>query len=159
MRVRLGQHLRRSWPLYVGLFATWVMLLALNLGAPRSGSTGFHFDVPAYAWWLTQCEVLLMYLKLAIWPAPLLCHYRLPYLMSFGEAWPYVLPVLALAVFTLVLLAAQHSGRFSADVCGGGPRTNVRRADSDGDGRRATDVFAAGVLADARACRRLLADL
>src|SRR3954447_24092419 len=100
----LGAAIRRSWPLYAGLFATWIVLLALNLSAPRSGSTGFHFDVPAYAWWFTQCEVLLIYLKLAIWPVPLLCRYQLPYLMSFAAAWYYVLPVFALAVFTLVLL-------------------------------------------------------
>ena len=45
-----------------------------------------------------------MYLKLVIWPAPLLIHYQFPYLESFGQAWTYVVPVLLLGIATLVLL-------------------------------------------------------
>ena len=56
------------------------------------------------AWWFTQCKVVLIYLKLAIWPSPLLCSYELPYLKTFSEAWIYVIPVLILAIVALVLL-------------------------------------------------------
>ena len=31
---------------------------------PRSRSAGFHVGIPAYVWWFTQTQVLLMYLKL-----------------------------------------------------------------------------------------------
>jgi tetratricopeptide (TPR) repeat protein len=99
----LRDALRNSWPLYTGLAATWLLLLALNIGAPRSGSAGFHLNVAATHYWLTQAKVFLMYLWLIVHPWPLLIHYELPYLKTFGEAWMYVLPVLLLGIGTLVL--------------------------------------------------------
>lgn len=100
----LAKALRRSWPLYVGLALTWVLLLGLSLGAPHKGSAGFGIGVAGYTWWLTQMKIMLMYLKLAFWPWPLLIHYEMPYLTSFTEAWMYVVPVLLLGISTLVLL-------------------------------------------------------
>lgn len=96
--------LRRSWPLYAGLAVTWLLLLALNIGAPRGNSAGFGLGLPLFSWWLTQFQVVLMYLKLVIWPSPLLIHYQLPYLTSIGQAWMYIVPVLLLAVVTVALL-------------------------------------------------------
>ena len=96
--------LRRSWPLYVGLAATWLLLLLINLGAPRGESAGFSLGVSAFHWWLTQARVLLMYLKLTIWPSPLLLHYDFPYFTTLAEAWIYLVPVLLLAVVVCVLL-------------------------------------------------------
>ena len=99
---------RAAWqgsrPLYVGLFASWLLLLCLAGPGPRAASAGFHLDVSATDWWLTQTRVLLMYLKLAVWPWPLSIHYELPYLTSLGEAWLYVVPVVVLVGATLVLL-------------------------------------------------------
>jgi Flp pilus assembly protein TadD len=96
--------LRKSWPLYAGLAGAWLLLFVLNIDAPRSGAAGFGLGVKAHQWWLTQCQVLLTYLKLSIWPYPLLIHYQWPYLNSIAEAWPYVLAVGVLAIATLVLL-------------------------------------------------------
>jgi tetratricopeptide (TPR) repeat protein len=96
--------LHRSWHLYVGLASTWLVLLFLNLGAPRSDSAGFSLGVSAWQWWLTQTQVLLMYLRLLVWPSPLLLHYDIPYLTSLGQAWRYLVPVLLLAVAVGVLL-------------------------------------------------------
>ncbi len=96
--------LRRSWPLYVGLFATWLLLLGLTLASPRPNSASFGLGPPVYIWWATQCKVLLIYLKLVVWPWPLLIHYQLPYLTAFADAWIYVVPVLALGFAALVLL-------------------------------------------------------
>jgi tetratricopeptide (TPR) repeat protein len=45
-----------------------------------------------------------MYLKLVVWPWPLLVHYQLPYLTSLSEAWMYVVPLAVLGIVTLVLL-------------------------------------------------------
>ncbi|HEY4313838.1 MAG TPA: tetratricopeptide repeat protein [Pirellulales bacterium] len=96
--------LQKSWPLYLGLMASWGLLLALNVGGPRTESTGFGHDVPAYVWWLTQCKALLMYLKLSVWPWPLVIHYQFPLLDTLGAAAPYLLPVLLLAILTVYLL-------------------------------------------------------
>ncbi len=94
--------IRKSWPLYVGLAMGWVLLAALNYDAPRSTSAGFHLDVPAYAWWFTQAKVLWMYLKLVVWPWPLLIHYDVAYLQTFAEAWPWLLATTVLVVATTV---------------------------------------------------------
>jgi tetratricopeptide (TPR) repeat protein len=95
---------RRSWPLYVGLACTWLLLIALNVDSPRGKSAGFGLGPPLSSWWMTQSQVLLLYLKLVVWPAPLLIHYRLAYLETMSQAWVYVIPVVALLVLTIALL-------------------------------------------------------
>jgi Flp pilus assembly protein TadD len=96
--------LRRSWPLYVGLASTWLLLIGLLLGRPHSESAGFHLGVDACSWWLTQARVFWLYLKLVVWPAPLLIHYEFPYLTTIGESWQFIVPTLLLGLVTLVLL-------------------------------------------------------
>jgi tetratricopeptide (TPR) repeat protein len=100
----LATALRRSWPLYVGLAATWLLLVALNVGAPHRDAAGFSLGVSGYEWWLTQSKVLIMYLKLVVWPSPLLIHYHFPYFTSLADAWMYVVPVFLVGIGTLVLL-------------------------------------------------------
>lgn len=90
---------RRSRPLHVALFLTWTLLAFLNHDGPRSDSAGFHLEVSPLAWWLTQTRVLWMYLKLVVWPWPLVIHYEFPYLETWAAAWPW-------ATATLLLVAA-----------------------------------------------------
>jgi tetratricopeptide (TPR) repeat protein len=96
--------LRRSWPLYLGLAATLVLLLALNINAPRRHSAGFGLGPPVWNWWLTQSQALVMYFKLVVWPSPLLIYYQWPYLATIGAAWMYLAPILVLGIATLILL-------------------------------------------------------
>src|SRR6185436_11250999 len=70
----LRKALQRSWPLYVGLTSTWILLAVLSCNQPHLGSAGFGL-VPVHSWWLTQTHVLWIYLQLAVWPSPLLIHY------------------------------------------------------------------------------------
>jgi Flp pilus assembly protein TadD len=105
----LREIVRCSWPLYVGLFASWVLIAVLQLGAPRNLSAGFGAGVPLFEWWCTQAQILVMYLKLAAWPTPLLVHYRMPQLETIQAAWPYVLAVAALAFVTLGLLWRRNA--------------------------------------------------
>lgn len=104
--------IQHNWPLYVALSASWLLLLALNIGGPRAASAGFQDELPAHVWWLTQCKVLWIYVKLAFWPSPLLMHYELPRLETFGAAWRWVLPVAAVMVTTLVLLCRKRATGF-----------------------------------------------
>jgi len=96
--------LRRSWPLHAALFSTLTLAIALNLSAPRGDSAGFQYVALMPVWWMTQCQMFWMYLKLVAWPHPLLIHYELPYLGSLAEAWAYVVPLALAAVGTMVLL-------------------------------------------------------
>jgi protein O-mannosyl-transferase len=95
---------QNSWPLYMAFLFGYGLLLYLNIDGPRTSSAGFHSDVPAIYWWLTQTKVLVLYLKLAIWPWPLLIHYEMPYLTSVADAWRWLLPVILLAAATMILL-------------------------------------------------------
>jgi tetratricopeptide (TPR) repeat protein len=96
--------MRRSWKLYVGLALGWVVLFALNHNSPRTNTAGFSIpDLPPAAWWMTQCKVLWIYLKLSVWPWPLLIHYDVP-MLSFSSAWPWILASGAVVVVTLILL-------------------------------------------------------
>lgn len=103
----LRKALQRSWPLYVGLASTWVLLAFLSHNQPHLGSAGFGL-VPLHSWWLTQTHVLWIYLKLAVWPSPLLIHYDLPYLTSFADALIYFGPTLILGIATLLLLGRNN---------------------------------------------------
>ncbi|HTQ38905.1 MAG TPA: tetratricopeptide repeat protein [Pirellulales bacterium] len=94
---------RQSRPLYIGMFLSWGFLFYLNANGPRSESAGFNLGVPAYIWWFTQAQVLLIYLKLVFWPWPLTIHYHIPYLTFLG-AWPYVLVVALLSLGFGILL-------------------------------------------------------
>jgi tetratricopeptide (TPR) repeat protein len=94
--------LRRSWPLYVGLALSWLPVLAFSYSGVRT--PGVNLELPVYQWWFTQAKVLFLYLKLAVWPWPLVIHYEIPYLKSFAEAWPWLLATGLLATGTLVLL-------------------------------------------------------
>lgn len=105
----LSSQLRRSWRLYLGLAASWLMIAALQIGTPRSESAGFTLGIPLVDWWGTQAQYFLMYLKLAVWPAPLLIHYAQPHLATLATAWPYVAAVILLAGITCMLVRRRHA--------------------------------------------------
>lgn len=104
----LSRDLRRisekSWPLYVGLAFTWLLLIVVIADSPRQMSAGFNLRVPLVNHWLTQANVVLLYLKLSFWPWPLFIYYDMGYVRSVGEALPGLIVVGALGVGTLVAL-------------------------------------------------------
>lgn len=104
--------LRRSWPLYLGLAATWIPLGALMLSGPVTPESGFGLGVPAHVWWLTQTKVIFLYLKLAVWPWPLVIHYQVPYLTSLATAWPWLAATLLLAAAAVVLTWKRTSAGY-----------------------------------------------
>ena len=106
--------LKQSWPLYLGLALTWLPVVALNLNGPRTPASGFGLGVAAHEWWLTQTKVFFLYLKLAIWPWPLVIHYEIPYLTSVADAWRWLLAIGLLALATLVLFWRRSSAGFVA---------------------------------------------
>ncbi len=63
--------LRRRWRLYAALAATWIPLAWLLLGV-RSRGVGFGLGVAWADYAFTQCKAVLLYLKLSLWPQPLI---------------------------------------------------------------------------------------
>jgi tetratricopeptide (TPR) repeat protein len=104
--------LRKSWPLYLALALGWLVLLALNFNAPRSRTAGFHLKVPPHVWWFTQAQVLWMYLKLVVWPWPLVIHYAPDYLDTLSAAWPWLLGAIVLAIACTFLFWRRYAAGF-----------------------------------------------
>ena len=77
--------------------------MALNFHEPRCPMAGFDLGIPALVWWFTQAKVIFLYLKLTIWPWPLVICYEIPYLKTVAQAWPWVLAagLFGLAIFWL----------------------------------------------------------
>jgi protein O-mannosyl-transferase len=84
--------------LYAGLASTWVILAALVAGGHRAHAVGFSF--PAWPWWtylITQTQVIVHYLRLAIVPWPLVLDYAWPPARSIASAAPQLFIIAALA--------------------------------------------------------------
>lgn len=94
--------LARRRLLYGGLFATWLLLLGLNLTTPRFRSAGFSAGVSVWAYLLNQAAMIGTYFKLTFWPHPLL--------IDYGRTHPIaaitVLPSLLLVVALVAAVAA-----------------------------------------------------
>ena len=86
-----GQILEKRRILYAGLAATWVLLAMLLWSGPHGGSIGYTSEITAVDYALNQCVVIVDYLKLAIWPHPLLLDYGFARKVSLGEIVPHAL--------------------------------------------------------------------
>lgn len=71
---------------YVALASTWLLLAAVALRA-RSGSAGLGLGVTPWQYLLKQAEALVLYLKLSIWPHPLVLDYGSALPASWSEVW------------------------------------------------------------------------
>lgn len=99
--------LRKRWPLYAGLAATWLLLLTLKIPqgvlnpAHRGPATvGFAFKgVSPIEYALSQPAVILHYLGITLWPANLCLDYR----WDVADSLP---TILGPSVLLLTLLAA-----------------------------------------------------
>jgi protein O-mannosyl-transferase len=102
----LGGSLRGRKAYYLSLTAGWLLLLALGAasGWSRAGSAGFGQQVSAGAYWLTQAEATCRYLRLAVWPSPLVFDYGTYLTSGMVRAAPYVLLVAALVWATATAL-------------------------------------------------------
>ena len=95
--------LRRRFAFYLGLAATWLYLayLVASTGGTRGGSAGFGVGV---AWWdyvLTQFPAIAHYLRLSLWPHPLVFEYGTFWVERIGDVLPSLLLVVALVAGTV----------------------------------------------------------
>jgi tetratricopeptide (TPR) repeat protein len=105
---------RARWRLYVGLAATWLVLAAILAMGPRTRSAGFTSGASPWNYFLNQAPLVLRYIRLSVWPDPLIANYGAPEPMSVGAAAPALSLLLALAAATLWALRWSPSAGFLA---------------------------------------------
>jgi protein O-mannosyl-transferase len=108
-RIFVSGNFRQAWRrnrvFYVSLAATWSLLGFLVLGTENRGaSAGFGASVPWTSYALTQLFAVPHYLRLALWPHPLVFDYGAVLLTSPREIWFPALVTLSLLAGTLLAL-------------------------------------------------------
>jgi tetratricopeptide (TPR) repeat protein len=94
----------KRWPLYLGLAATWAILLALTWSGPRARTAGFSGGGSAWDYALNQSIMVTRYLRLAVWPNALVLDYGAPQPTSVLQVWPYLVVVTLIVVATAMAL-------------------------------------------------------
>lgn len=97
----------RTW--HLALAATWLPLAALvwSGGVARGASAGFGLGITSWDYLLQQSEAILTYLKLAIWPDPLVLDYGTAVPDSWGDVWWQCLFVGSLVLAAIWALARR----------------------------------------------------
>lgn len=95
--------LRRRWAVYLGLAATWLYLgcLLVSTGGTRGGAAGFGVGVGWWDYLLTQFPALAHYVRLTVWPHPLVFEYGTFWIDRWTEVLPGVMVVGALVAATV----------------------------------------------------------
>ncbi|HXC02678.1 MAG TPA: tetratricopeptide repeat protein [Opitutaceae bacterium] len=100
---------REAWAkrrlFYVSLASTWLLLgylVATTHG--RGGSAGFGVNITWWPYALTQFGAIVHYLRLSLWPAPLVFDYGTPVATRAMEIVPYAMMVLLLVIGTTIAL-------------------------------------------------------
>lgn len=96
----LRESIRLRWPVLTALFATtlWLGWQVVSGGGNRSGIIGFGVGESWPGYLLSQSVALVRYLKLSIWPSPLVFEYGLVEIASLGDVLPQVLVALLVVV-------------------------------------------------------------
>jgi Tfp pilus assembly protein PilF len=104
---------RRRWPLYAGLGATCLLLAFTEPGA-RSKSAGLWLDGwTPWTYLLTQAGVIVHYLRLAVWPSPLILDMYWPMARTLASvAAPFAALTVAVAL-SAVGVARRHALGFA----------------------------------------------
>jgi protein O-mannosyl-transferase len=94
---------RRAY--YLSLAATWLLLGWLVLGTEnRGGTAGLGIGDSPWTYALTQTRALVLYLRLALWPHPLVLDYGTDLIEGWRGALPFALVVALLLAGTFVAL-------------------------------------------------------
>jgi protein O-mannosyl-transferase len=97
--------LRRRRGLYIGLAATWVVSAVLAVqSAGRGGSAGFGLGVTPWEYARTQFGYIVLYLRLCLWPQPLVLDYGTAVATSAADIVPYAAIVVLLVAGTVMAI-------------------------------------------------------
>jgi tetratricopeptide (TPR) repeat protein len=92
---------RERWRLYFNLAATWAILGALLVTSRQEGQTVLVAGLTPWRYAVTQFGVIAHYLRLALWPHPLVLDYTWPLAETVTSVAPEAAVVLALLAGTL----------------------------------------------------------
>jgi tetratricopeptide (TPR) repeat protein len=96
---------KTRWPFYLALAGTWIPLGLLVAGTHgRAGSAGFATHISWWSYALAQFRAIVHYLRLSLWPDPLLLYYGTSTAARPAEIIPYAVIVLLLVGGTAVAL-------------------------------------------------------
>jgi len=104
---------RRRRPFYLALMACWVPVtcLAASTGG-RAGTAGFGSGVPWWAYAMIQLKAVALYLRLAVWPNPLVGDYGRVLEVGPLQVALGAVVVAVLAAGTVALLARRSPAGF-----------------------------------------------
>lgn len=98
---------------YAALFATWIPLAWLVWeNRQRGGTAGFGAGVGSWDYLLTQCRALMLYMKLAVWPHPLVVDYGWPVVHHLADVWRQGVVIVGALGVTVVLLLQRPAWGF-----------------------------------------------
>ncbi len=95
------REIRHQRWLHYGLFATWALLFYLLAGNPLRGGTAGYESVSSWEYLLTQCRGIVIYLKLTLWPHPLVMDYGTTVVRHLPGVLPQAILLVALALGTI----------------------------------------------------------
>ena len=105
------QSARRSPLLYSGLALGVILVLLMTAGNNTLISRTENTQIDPVRYWMTQCPVILHYLRLAFWPSPLTIDYGWP-AATFAEAWPAMTAVIFFLITAMVALWKRKPAGF-----------------------------------------------
>jgi Flp pilus assembly protein TadD len=94
---------RLRWKYYLGLAATW-LLLAHQMSGLGQRAVGYDEGATGWTYALTSCRSAVLYLKLAVWPHPLVFDYGNYVVQHASEVTPYGLVLAVLLAGTAIAL-------------------------------------------------------
>ncbi len=106
--------LRLRGKLYLALASSWLLLGWLIITSQqRGGVVGFGHGVSAWAYLLTQCQAIVLYLKLSFWPHPLVLDYGTDVVRQLSDVLPQAIFLVLLATATVYGLWRRRPAAFA----------------------------------------------
>jgi tetratricopeptide (TPR) repeat protein len=99
--------LRRRWPFYAALAATWGLTALFMIGTWQDKALDFE-EISALRYARTQPGAILHYLRMAVWPSPLVADRNWPFADTLGAVVPQAAAVAALLGATAWGLARRR---------------------------------------------------
>ena len=102
--IREAFHAR--WRFYSGLALSWVILAASMLSHGSISSGGFQSaQTTTWTYMMNQTVIVTRYLRLVVWPRPLVQYYGWTRQLTLTDVWPYALFIAILAVPAVIVFS------------------------------------------------------